>query len=167
MWLSMALGISISNKLARLWPGGPLAFELHQYLSLLGLNLALFHALILLGDRYIQYSLSQVLVPFQSTAYEPLWVGLGQLAFYALIVISLSFYVRKRIGHKLWRWLHFLTFGAFAMALLHGITSGSDSSSLLVQAAYVASGASLLFLSIYRVVGAIFPVQTSKRSARG
>lgn len=36
IWLSMALGLSITNRLARLWPGGPAAADLHQYTSLLG-----------------------------------------------------------------------------------------------------------------------------------
>ena len=53
LWLSMGLGLIISNKLARLWPGGPVAFDVHQYTSLLGLAFALFHALILMGDAYI------------------------------------------------------------------------------------------------------------------
>src|SRR5207248_10811349 len=29
-WLSMAYGVLISNKLARVWPGGPTAFALHE-----------------------------------------------------------------------------------------------------------------------------------------
>src|SRR4051812_247430 len=36
LWASMARGISTPNKLARLWPGGPAAFDLHQYFSWLG-----------------------------------------------------------------------------------------------------------------------------------
>ncbi|MFM8321221.1 MAG: hypothetical protein ACKOC5_09930, partial [Chloroflexota bacterium] len=82
LWLSMALGLLITNKLARVWPGGPLAFDLHQYATLLGLGIGLFHALVLIGDRYIKFSLWTVLAPFSSAAYRPLWVGLGQLAFY-------------------------------------------------------------------------------------
>src|SRR5512132_2483555 len=66
LWCSMATGLAISNRLARIWPGGPTAFDLHQYTSLLGLGFALFHALILMGDHYINYTLGQVLVPFAS-----------------------------------------------------------------------------------------------------
>ena len=91
LWVSMAMGLLISNKLARLWPGGPTAFEIHQYASLLGLNLALFHALILLGDRFIEYRLVEILIPFESVNYQPMAVGLGQTAFYVLILIGLSF----------------------------------------------------------------------------
>src|SRR5689334_13109969 len=36
LWCSMATGLAISNRLARIWPGGPTAFDLHQHTSLLG-----------------------------------------------------------------------------------------------------------------------------------
>src|SRR5690242_11991815 len=88
LWISMASGITISNKLAQIWLGGPTAFDLHQYTSLLGLGFALFHALILMGDQYINYTLGQVLVPFASDTYRPLWVGLGQIGWYGLAIVS-------------------------------------------------------------------------------
>ncbi|NCC36175.1 MAG: hypothetical protein EOM24_29810, partial [Chloroflexia bacterium] len=31
LWLSMVFGLLMTNRLARLWPGGPVAFDLHQY----------------------------------------------------------------------------------------------------------------------------------------
>lgn len=66
LWLSMLLGLSITSKAARIWPGGPTIFDAHQFTSLLGLVFGLFHGLILLGDAYIDYSLAQVLLPFAS-----------------------------------------------------------------------------------------------------
>ena len=48
LWLSMALGLGITNKMARLWPGMPATFAIHEYVSLLGLAFAIFHAVILL-----------------------------------------------------------------------------------------------------------------------
>lgn len=152
LWLSMVFGLLMTNKLARVWPGGPTAFDLHQHASLLGLAFALFHALILLGDRYVQATLFQVLVPFQYAGYEPLWVGLGQAGFYGLAIVGLSFYVKDRIGRRAWRLIHFLSFVVFALALLHGIWSGSDSQSDLARAIYWTSGGSVLFLTIYRLL---------------
>ena len=66
LWLSMALGLGITNKMARLWPGMPATFAIHEYVSLLGLAFALFHALVLLGDRYINFTLLQIFVPFST-----------------------------------------------------------------------------------------------------
>jgi len=163
LWISMAMGIMISNKMARMWPGGPTAFDIHQFTSLLGLNIGLFHALILLGDRFIDYKLSQLLIPFGSVNYQPLSVGLGQIGFYVLIVVSLTFYVRKSIGHRAWRVIHYFSFGAFLLAMAHGLLAGTDSAHPLAVVAYAVSAVSLLFLSIYRIMVAVFP---AKRRAR-
>jgi predicted ferric reductase len=151
LWLSMVLGLLMTNKMARLWPGVPISFALHEFISLLGLGFALFHALILLGDRYIGYTLAQVVIPFASS-YEPLWVGFGQLGLYAMLIVTLSFYVRSRIGQKVWRSLHYISFLTYLIALLHGITAGSDTSLPWAQFYYWASGGTLLFLAIYRLI---------------
>src|SRR6266540_1369678 len=36
LWLSMALGLSITNRMARVSPGGPIVGDLHEHASLLG-----------------------------------------------------------------------------------------------------------------------------------
>ena len=152
LWVSMALGIMITNKMAQIWPGGPRAFDLHQFASLLGMAFALFHALILLGDRYINFNLAQILVPFSSQNYRPVWVGLGQLSFYAWGIVNLSFYVRRKIGNRAWRLTHYAAYVSFSLALVHGIASGTDSSSLGATYMYWTAGSSLLFLSVYRIL---------------
>ncbi len=163
IWFAMALGLTLTNKLARVWPGGPIAFDVHQHASLLGLAFALFHGLILLGDKYINFTLAQIVVPFTSTGYKPVWVGLGQIGFYVMAIVGLSFYVRRRIGHRAWRLIHFLSFVTFALSLMHGIFSGTDSQEAWAVGFYWASAASLLFLTIYRVLVTAFQ---PKRHAR-
>jgi predicted ferric reductase len=152
LWASMALGLGLTNRLARLWPGAPAAFELHQHVSLLALACTLFHALVLLGDRYVVYSLATLALPFASTGYRPIAVGLGQLAFYTLAVVTLSFYVRRQLGHRGWRRIHYASFAVFLLALAHGLTSGTDSATWWARALYWSSGASLLYLTVYRIL---------------
>lgn len=159
LWLAMAMGVIITNKLAQIWPGIPPAYEIHQYTSLLGMGFALFHAMILMGDHYIHYNLIQVLVPFASQNYRPTWVGLGQLAFYVWALVNLSFYVRKRIGKKSWRLIHFASYASFFGAMAHGILSGTDTSAGWTYYLYWVSGASLLFLTVYRVLITRFPAE--------
>ena len=98
LWLSMALGLSITNKMARLWPGAPAAFAIHEYVSLLGLAFAIFHAIVILGDHYIKFTLLQLLIPFSTVAYRPFWVGMGQIGFYAWAILAITFYIRPIIG---------------------------------------------------------------------
>jgi predicted ferric reductase len=151
LWLALALGLLITNRLARLWPGGPAAFDVHQHASLLGLAFALFHALILTGDRYINITLAQIFLPFATSDYRPLWVGIGQIGFYLMAVVALSFYVRQIIGKRLWRLIHFLSFLVFALVLVHGLTSGTDSESWWATALYATSSGSLVVLTGLRI----------------
>jgi predicted ferric reductase len=151
LWWSMVLGLSISNRLARLWPGGPAAADLHEHASLLGLAFGLLHALVLLGDAYIGYMLPQILLPFASVGYEPVWVGLGQISLYLMALVTFSFYVRRWIGARAWRTIHYLSFVVFVLALVHGVFSGTDSSLPWAFWMYVGTGASVLGMAIYRI----------------
>jgi len=152
IWASMLTGLLITNKMARAWPGGPVAFDLHEYLSIIGLAFGLFHGLILMGDHYIGYNLAQVLLPFASFGYKPFWVGLGQISMYLTGILVASFYVRKTIAPKTWRLIHFVSFLTFLMVLVHGVASGTDSPAGWMQLIYWGSAASLVFLTVYRIV---------------
>jgi len=155
LWISMALGLGLSNKMARLWPGAPAAFAIHEYVSLLGLAFALFHALVLLGDRYINFTIAQIFIPFATIDYRPTWVGIGQISFYVWLIVALSFYIRSMIGQKTWRFIHYLSFAMYIMGLLHGLFSGTDTPLDWAQWYYWISGGSLFFLLIYRITNTI------------
>ena len=155
LWISMALGLGITNKMARLWPGAPAAFALHEYVSLLGLAFAVFHALVILGDHYINFTLLQLLVPFSTVDYRPFWVGIGQIAFYTWAILALSFYIRPIIGQKSWRFLHYGSFGMYLLGIFHGLFSGTDTSAGWAQNYYWISAGSLLFLLMYRILAVV------------
>ena len=167
LWLSMALGIGITNKMARSWPGAAAAFAIHEYVSLVGLAFAAFHALVILGDHYINFTLLQILIPFTTADYRPLWVGIGQVGFYVWLIVALTFYIRSLIGQKTWRWLHYASFAMYLMGLAHGIFSGTDASAPWAQWYYWISGGSLLFLLMGRIVGTVseklFPARPAPR----
>lgn len=161
LWLSVAMGISITNKMAQVWPGVLPAIEIHQFTALLGLAFALFHGLILTGDAYINISIVQVLIPFSTQSYRPGWVGIGQVVFYLWAIIVFSFYVRKRIGKKVWRSLHYASYICFLGVLVHSLYSGTDAATNWSQYVYWFSGASLLLLTVYRVLISQFPVKNN------
>lgn len=152
LWLSMALGLAITNKMSRIWPGAPAAFAIHEFVSLLGLGFSIFHALILLGDGYIKFTLASVLLPFGTENFKPIPVGLGQVGFYLWLVLALSFYIRPKIGPKTWRALHYASFICYGLALYHGISTGTDTRLPWVQNVYWVSSGALLFLLIYRII---------------
>ncbi|MEN6570584.1 MAG: hypothetical protein ABFD24_01955 [Anaerolineaceae bacterium] len=154
LWLSMILGVGITNKAAALWPGLPSAIDLHQFFSILGLFFALFHGLILMGDAYLKPTLVQVLTPFAMVNYRPIGVGVGQMAFFLWIVITGSFYVRKVITKTGWRAIHFVSYLVFTIALLHGLSAGSDSGFNWARYTYWITSVLLLGMTVYRIVNA-------------
>lgn len=151
LWVSMASGLIITNKMARIWPGAFTAFDLHQFTSLLGLGFAVFHGLILLGNAYVPYSLVQIVVPFGNGEYRQIWVGIGQVAIYLSALVSFTFYIRKRIGNKAWRVIHMFSYGLFALVLLHGVFAGTDTGNVWISEMYWFSAISLVALTVYRV----------------
>jgi predicted ferric reductase len=164
LWASMMFGVGITNKMARLWPGIPSSMAMHEYTGLLGLFFVTFHGLILLGDKYSNYRLAQLLMPFGSTQYRPTWVALGQLGFYAWILIVLTFYLRKHIGRKTWRVVHFFSFICYLGAVIHGLTSGTDAATTWAQVFYWITGGSFLFLLVYRILTSRKQVSANTRT---
>jgi sulfoxide reductase heme-binding subunit YedZ len=97
----------------------------HEALSLATLATLLVHGLSLLGDGYLHPSLGDVSVPFLS-GYKTLWTGAGIVAFWTLLILGLSYYVRARIGVERWRRLHRFTALAWLLGLVHALGEGSD-----------------------------------------
>ena len=58
--------------------------------------------------------------------YRPLWTACGVLALDLMMLVILSFPLRKRIGMKAWRRLHWATYAIFGLATLHGLAAGTD-----------------------------------------
>jgi DMSO/TMAO reductase YedYZ heme-binding membrane subunit len=50
----------------------------------------------------------------------------GIVAAWLMLVLAFSFNVRRRIGQRRWRLMHYATFGAFAIGLYHALNVGSD-----------------------------------------
>ena len=148
---SMIYGLLITTKTGTATVPVPVSFGMHEYVSWLGLVFAAVHAFVLLFDGYIHYSILSILLPFNS-AYRTAWVGIGQISFYALALLSASFYAKKRLGHRAWQIIHYASFLVFILVTLHGIFSGTDSNTTAMQAVYIASGALIGFLTMLRIL---------------
>lgn len=150
-WLSTVWGLTLSTKVTNGFVPAPLAYGLHEFLSILGVVFAAVHAVVLLGDHYINFNLLHLLVPFVAP-YKPVATGLGTVGLYLAIAMTGSFYIRKQIGQKTWRKLHYLTFVAYILTIVHGLTAGTDSALGLMKVMYAGTGFSVLFLIYYRLI---------------
>ena len=144
-------GLLLSSKIIKETVPAALALVMHNAFSWLAIALTGLHAMALLFDSYFTYTIADLTIPFIGP-YEPGWVGLGILGMYLMLLTSVSFNFRKKIGQKRWRKLHYLTFIAYIFATLHGAMAGTDSGNLGMQALYWGSGLLVLFLTNYRLL---------------
>ncbi len=84
--------------------------------------------------------------------YRPLWVGLGVIGAYLSILVTITFYLRKRIGQKRFKAIHTLSIAGYLGVVLHAFFAGSDSSLPAVQLIYLGTFLVLVFLTAYWLI---------------
>jgi sulfoxide reductase heme-binding subunit YedZ len=100
---------------------------LHRNLSLLGMVLLLVHIVTTILDSYVDVGWLALVVP-GAAGYRTVWVGLGTIAFDLLLVVTLTSLLRLRLPYRLWRAVHWSTYAAWPVALLHFLKTGTDTS---------------------------------------
>ena len=151
LWLSTVWGLAVTNKILDPVLHRAFTYDFHQFLSLLAIGFVILHIVVLLADKYLPFSLAQILVPF-AAPYRPVWVGLGTIGLYLTLLVSITFYIRKWIGQKTFRVIHLLSYLAFMGAALHGLFAGTDEPLPVVQVMYFVTTLSVVFLTVYRIV---------------
>lgn len=149
LWMNILTGLLLSGRWLREHLTPSLVAQLHQTMSGLALGFAVFHSGILLGDRYLGFTLSDLLVPF-STSFHPVWVTAGQLSVGLLAALIVTSQLRKQLGNSAWRAIHLTAYGAYWLALSHALAVGSDGEELGLY--YLVSGAIVLWLTVSRIL---------------
>jgi sulfoxide reductase heme-binding subunit YedZ len=163
---SVVYGLLLSTKLLDAIAHRPISFALHQDLAAVGVGLAGIHGVLLGLDHTMPFSLAQIIVPGMSP-HAPLAVGAGQVALYLAAIVTGSFYVRRHIGQRTWRTLHYLTFLAFVGATVHGIAAGTDSGAAWARFIYLGAATSVVFLLSYRIARSVAERRTARRGRPG
>jgi predicted ferric reductase len=147
--LSVGVGLALAGRVSKR-PGMPRKLkQLHESLALAGLFAIAMHGLLLLGDSYLKPGLAGIAVPFV-IGHKPIWTGLGVIAGWMSAVIVGSFYVRRWIGVKIWRWLHRWTLAVYGLGVVHTIGSGTDARSAWLVALLGVTAAPIAVLATLR-----------------
>ena len=132
------------------WP--PFATAgLHKNLGLLSGVFLLIHIVTAIVDPYTSLGPIAALIPFASS-YKTLWLGLGVIAFdlgIALIVTSL---LRRHVGQRTWRAIHWTSYLAWPMAVVHSIGTGTDARAPWMLAITAACVVAVVAATAVRVV---------------
>lgn len=143
----VVLGISMAGKkkLHR-WPRFAVE-DVHRFGGILVGSFLVIHIFTIAIDAWLPFSILSLIVPFTS-AYKPLWVGLGIVAAELLLALAITNRLRNaRISYRFWRRAHYLNFAVWTGATLHSIGSGTDRSTpwlMTLEAAAIAAVSSAI-----------------------
>jgi predicted ferric reductase len=79
-------------------------------------------------------------------------VGVGVISFYIILLVTITFYLRNRIGRGAFRAIHVLSLVGYIGVTLHGYYSGTDTALPSMQILYKVTGLAVLFLTVYWLV---------------
>jgi hypothetical protein len=153
---SVALGIAET----RAWrPAGASLFavtSLHRTLSLLAVALLSVHIVTTLLDPFPHIGVLAAVIPFVSS-YRQLWLGFGTVAADLLLALVITSLVRRRLGYRTWRGVHWFAYACWPVALLHGLGTGSDARSTWMVLLTIACVATVLLAVAGRLAAAGTP----------
>lgn len=127
--------------------------DLHRWLGALSIITTAVHMATLVGDNYVHFSWTELLVP-QGSPWKTTAVTWGVLAFYVMVVVELTSLVMKKLPRKLWHGIHLLSYVLFGMATVHGLMAGTDADNKVFVLALTAVMAIVLFSLLARILQA-------------
>lgn len=139
---------------------------LHRNAALLAVVFLAGHVIGLLLDPYAQLRVFDVLVPFIGN-YRPVWQGLGTLGLDLLLAIVITSLLRRRLGARAWRAVHWLAYLCWPVALLHGLGTGTDNGAWWLWAVSLTCAGAVIAAVGWRLSGSFarFPDRAGRHVA--
>jgi sulfoxide reductase heme-binding subunit YedZ len=150
--LSVALGVVNVRRWSAPWLPRFVVDGLHRTVSLFVVVTVAIHVITTLLDSFAPIRIVDVVLPFVS-AYRPLWIGLGALAFDLLLALVITSLARARLGYRGWRAVHWFAYACWPVALLHGLGSGSDVQGGFAFVLSIACAATVAIAVAARLIG--------------
>jgi ring-1,2-phenylacetyl-CoA epoxidase subunit PaaE len=152
-------------------------YQVHNYTAYIALLTAFTHPVLLLFDKKAGFSVLNIAVPLTAPHQNYIY-SLGALAFYGLLtaVVTSTVFVRKLFSNRTWKLIHFVSYGAAMLFLIHGVWADPllldrpvdflDAEKVLSEAGIVLLIAALIFRFRYakqkRESETFYPLKVSK-----
>ncbi|HLF79459.1 MAG TPA: hypothetical protein VJB57_18410 [Dehalococcoidia bacterium] len=157
---AVIMGVALKARAFDQFLKRPWVYELHNSLSVAALATLCLHVVLVLANAHVGFGLSDVLIPFASK-WRTLPIALGVLSMYLVSLLVASTRLRPLIGQKAWRSIHYGSFLAWVLALVHSVDAGTDSSLPWVQGIYLVTTAAVFMLVAYRILQPLPPKESS------
>jgi sulfoxide reductase heme-binding subunit YedZ len=148
--VAVIIGIlSVGRVHSQRWPRFVIE-GVHRTSSLLAVLFLVVHVATAVLDSFAPISLLDAVIPFGGS-YRPIWLGLGAAAFDLLLAVTITSLLRQRLGHRLWRSVHWLAYGAWPIAVVHALGTGSDVRLAWLQLTCAVCGVGVITAAVSRI----------------
>lgn len=163
--VSVGLGLAMAGKVMRRPGLSKKLLAIHEQTALAGLVAIAVHGIALLGDPWLHPGVSGIAVPF-AMSFKTAFTGLGVIGGYLAALLGLSYYVRKRVGARLWRKAHRATVLVYVLGLVHALGAGTDATAVWFRWWVILTTPVIGGLFVYRVLSARAKKQARARAPR-
>jgi len=130
----LVLGIATRNRVRIGRAPAFVTAGIHRGISLLAVVFLAVHVSAAVADPYAQVGLVATVIPFLGAA-RPLWVGLGTLSLDLVAALVATSLLRRHIGARAWRLVHWTAYLCWPVAVAHTLGLGSDTATTWLRAA--------------------------------
>ena len=124
--------------------------DVHRNASLIALGLVFIHVVVLFLDPIAQLRLYDLVIPFDYV-YRPLWAGLGVIGMELMVVVVATSLLRHRIGARVWRIVHWLSYAMWPLAWLHSWFIGTDADTVWFRLISIGCAAAVVGSAAWRL----------------
>ena len=118
--LNFLLGWAIWSRKRIPLPKGVTLLKLHKFTAYSAVGFILLHIALIPLDSNSGFKWIDLLLPLWTT-HQPWKYTFGAISFYLLAIIVVSSYYKNKITYKTWRKLHYISYVAAPVLLVHGL----------------------------------------------
>jgi DMSO/TMAO reductase YedYZ heme-binding membrane subunit len=147
---SVLWGLALSSRIFGRRPRPAWLLDLHRYLGGLAVIFVGVHVVAIMLDTYVSFGPAEALLPFASS-WQPGAVAWGIVALYLVLAVELTSLARRHLPLRVWRRVHYLSFGVFVFSTVHLLTAGTDRNNPVLLFAVVAVCGAVVVLTALRI----------------
>ena len=156
-WITLAVsmfwGLALSSRFLGKRPKPNWMLDLHRFVGGFATVFTVIHVVSLLFDKYINFSVVNLLVPFTGS-YHTVAVAWGVIAMYMLVAVEITSLLRKKLSKQSWRLIHYLSFPLFALATFHLLWVGTDRNTVPLRVGVLTAVAAVCVATVMRLIQA-------------
>jgi len=137
---------------------------MHRWFSALACIGVVIHVLALVADNYVYFGWREIFIP-QASEWKRAPVTLGVIALYLLIAVQGTSLIMKKLPRALWKFIHYFSYVAVWLSVVHAALAGTDASNRLYQAVALLLTITAVTAAVIRVVVGTNRAQAAARRA--